>query len=137
MRLIDADELLEHAGRDRLDSRDLIFKMIEDSPTVRLEYFFITVFEKMELDELGWPDTGASRCWGFYTDKDTAIQALHENWTNMEETVYKYAVLEGHLEGIAHLTGYQQWFKFDIEKKGYFEIEKPKPAEHFCGWSIS
>ena len=39
MRLIDADELLEHAGRDRLDSRDLIFKMIEDAPTVQLEYF--------------------------------------------------------------------------------------------------
>lgn len=34
MRLIDADELMEHVGRDRLDSRELIMKMIEDAPTV-------------------------------------------------------------------------------------------------------
>lgn len=34
MRLIDADELKEHAGRDRLDSRELIFQMIDNAPTV-------------------------------------------------------------------------------------------------------
>jgi len=37
MRLIDADELLEHAGRDRLDSRQLIFEMIENAPTIHGE----------------------------------------------------------------------------------------------------
>ncbi len=35
MRLIDADELKEHAGRDRLDSRELIFQMIENAPTLK------------------------------------------------------------------------------------------------------
>ena len=34
MRLIDAYELMEHAGRDRLDSRELIMQMIEHAPTV-------------------------------------------------------------------------------------------------------
>lgn len=33
MRLIDADELMEHAARDRLDSRELIMQMIENAPT--------------------------------------------------------------------------------------------------------
>lgn len=33
-RLIDADELWEHIGRDRLDSRELIMKMIDNAPTV-------------------------------------------------------------------------------------------------------
>ena len=33
MRLIDADELMEHINRDRLDSRELIAKMVEDAPT--------------------------------------------------------------------------------------------------------
>lgn len=33
-RLIDADELLEHAWREKLDSRELIAKMIDDAPTV-------------------------------------------------------------------------------------------------------
>ena len=35
MRLIDADELMEHAWRDKLDSRELIAKMIEQAPTVK------------------------------------------------------------------------------------------------------
>ena len=34
MRLIDADELLEHVWRDKLDSRELIANMIESAPTV-------------------------------------------------------------------------------------------------------
>lgn len=34
MRLIDADELLEHAYRDRLDSRELIADMIRNAPTI-------------------------------------------------------------------------------------------------------
>ena len=33
MRLIDADELIEHAYRDRLDSRELIANMIRKAPT--------------------------------------------------------------------------------------------------------
>ena len=34
MRLIDADELMEHIGRDRLDSREAIMEMIKNAPTV-------------------------------------------------------------------------------------------------------
>ena len=35
MREIDADELMEHVWRDKLDSRELIAKMIENAPTVK------------------------------------------------------------------------------------------------------
>lgn len=34
MRLIDANELLEHVWRDKLNSRELIAKMIDDAPTI-------------------------------------------------------------------------------------------------------
>ena len=34
MRLIDADELIEKASREKLDTRELIIKMIENAPTV-------------------------------------------------------------------------------------------------------
>lgn len=37
MRLIDADEVMEHVYRDKLDTRELIAKMIEDAPTVYTE----------------------------------------------------------------------------------------------------
>lgn len=35
MRLIDADELMEHIGRDRLDSREAIMGMVENAPTIQ------------------------------------------------------------------------------------------------------
>lgn len=34
MRLIDADELMEHVWRDKLDSRELIATMVNNAPTV-------------------------------------------------------------------------------------------------------
>ena len=37
MRLIDADELMEHVGRDKLDSREEIAKMIENAHTIDLK----------------------------------------------------------------------------------------------------
>jgi hypothetical protein len=36
MRLIDADELMEHVWRDKLDSRELIAAMIEKAPTINM-----------------------------------------------------------------------------------------------------
>ena len=99
-------------------------------------YYFMTVFEKLDIDEYGYPDTGSSRCWGFYSEKDTALQALHENWTDMEETVYEYAVIEVYHEGISHYTFCRQFFKFDRERNGYFEIDEPEGYEYFCSFSI-
>ena len=37
MRLIDADALMEHIWRDKLDSRELIAKMVDDAPTIFAE----------------------------------------------------------------------------------------------------
>lgn len=35
MRLIDADELIEHVWRDRLDSRERIANLVESMPTIK------------------------------------------------------------------------------------------------------
>ena len=57
MRLIDADELMEHVWRDKLDSRELIAKMINNAPTVKeiSTKIPITVFEQLISQE---PKTG-------------------------------------------------------------------------------
>ena len=39
---------------------------------------FITVFEKREINYLGWPEYGCRRTWGYYHDYNTALQALRE-----------------------------------------------------------
>ncbi len=35
MRLINADDLMDHVWRDKLDSRELIAQMIENAPTIK------------------------------------------------------------------------------------------------------
>lgn len=87
--------------------------------------WFITVFEKREINHLGWPEYGCCRTWGYYHDHNTALQALHENWTDMWETIYDYAVLEEIGEGLCPTPESVQWFKYDHERDGYFEIEMP------------
>ena len=37
VRMIDADELIEHVYRERLDSRELIAQMVENAPTIEPE----------------------------------------------------------------------------------------------------
>lgn len=53
MRLIDANELMEHTWRDKLDSRELIAKMIEEAPTIKEipTKIPIEIFEKLISQE--------------------------------------------------------------------------------------
>ena len=99
--------------------------------------WFITVFEKCEpaRSDWEWP-FGDTHTWGYYSKRETAVLALHENWTDMWETCYHYAVIEKYDEGINHyVTGSRQFFEYDPERGGYFEIEVPEfvhPLEHFA-----
>jgi hypothetical protein len=56
MRLIDADELMEHVWRDKLDSRELIAGMVAKAPTIKeiSTKIPIDVFEKLISQEPRW-----------------------------------------------------------------------------------
>lgn len=102
-----------------------------------IQIWVIWVCEKCETDKRGTSLHGASRTWGFYADKETALQALHENWTDMWEYLYDYAVLECFDEGVSHcVIGSVQWFKFDQEQNGYREIETPDHEQHWCSYGL-
>ena len=49
-RYIDADELMEHVWRDKLDSRELIAKMINNAPTVTEEFIAKSVLNKIRAE---------------------------------------------------------------------------------------
>lgn len=88
--------------------------------------WFITVMEFLEEDEKYIARHGDKRTWGYYKDKDTAVQALHENWTDMWEYTYDVALLEKFESGICPECEERQWFKFDRARGGYFEMEEPE-----------
>ena len=99
-------------------------------------YWFITVLSKLEEDSRGWCVTGSTRCWGFYSNKEDALNALHKNITDLWEYCYDYAVLEEYHEGISNHTLNRQFFKYDMDKDGYVEIEEPECVSHICGFAL-
>lgn len=126
----------------------------------RKYYFIASVRDaKQEVDDIikkarNLPDdykyeNHDSRCWGFFRSKKKAIQAVTENWTDMNEAgYYCYAVIEPHYEGLINpIIGEEMWFKAKYEKRaddkeeyyctGYEPCEVPEWAKQTCGWTIS
>lgn len=101
MRLVDADELIEHAWRDKLDSRELIAEMIEKAPTIKeiSTKIPINVFEQLISQE---PKTGhwiltdveRYRVWHCHCsecDKDPQNYVVgSENWWLIKSKLPKY-----------------------------------------------
>jgi hypothetical protein len=57
MRLIDADELIEHVWRDRVDSRERIANLVESMPTIKT----IPATGIAPMVHAYWRDTGSGQ----------------------------------------------------------------------------
>lgn len=103
----------------------------------RKPYWFITVFEKLEIRKPGLVDTGDKRCMGFFPDKRSAVEALHTNSTDMnDDSLYDYDVMEKYYEGLLGVSTERQFFKYDKEKGGFFEINEPDALKVWIAFSI-
>lgn len=98
--------------------------------------WFITVLEKIEPSEDYLALFGDQRTWGYYKEYETAIEALHENRTDMAEGCYRYALLEKFGEGICPRCMERQWFKYDGLRDGYFEIEEPECVKRIVNFAL-
>ncbi len=90
----------------------------------------------METDKNGWLDEGCKRTFGFYPNYDSARESLHENRCDMNETCYNYAIVEELDIGIHPIVRFKQWFKWNKEREGFFEIEEPEEAKHFTNFAL-
>lgn len=98
--------------------------------------WFVTVVEKMDENEFGFGDVGDCRTWGFFSDKDEAINVLQHNITDVHEFFYDYAIIEEYNEGIGNSTGKFEWFKWNEGKGGYEEINEPRCVRNICNFAI-
>ena len=98
--------------------------------------YFITVFDKCEPSEQFLAEFGCQRTWGYYPEYEWAAEALHKNVTDMHEGCYNYAVIEKIDWGICAICEKSQWFKWDKEKRGYFEIEEPECVKRLTNFAI-
>ena len=86
MRLIDADELMEHAVRDRLDSRELILQMIENAPTIKPKELIEEKYKRLlQLKKEIYKPTEQDSDWWY--NRNTGIidglEIAFETFTNM------------------------------------------------------
>ena len=129
----DLMELIDE-GREYIKRAREILKQEKRAPQ---KGWFITLMEKIEPTEYTFPETGSVYTPCFFTEKEDAIDILHVNATDIREGSYNYAVLEHIEEGLYNELCEEIWFKYDKDRNGYFEIEKPKCTKHVCHWAFS
>ena len=93
--------------------------------------YFITCFQKYEQTKCGVPDVGDYRTFGYYPHKERAIECLHNNNLDIHEDMYDYAVVEKIPMGLYPLADERIFFKWDEEKRGFFEIDGTEFANNF------
>ena len=86
--------------------------------------YFITCFSRFELNErLNVADIGSSHTFGYYKDRDKAIEALEKNSCDIQEKGYKYGVIEHITEGVNSTADERLFFKWNGEKEKFELIE--------------
>ena len=93
--------------------------------------YTITCLETLE-ERNSWPYYGASAFMGYYFDKETALHAARENWCDIAEHCYHYAVVEEIPEGLYAYPRPRWFFKYDIENDNFNPIDEPKVMEHIA-----
>lgn len=90
------------------------------------------------IDDYGWPDFGGQRTFGFEFSYEDAVEALNSNSCDMRECLYSYAIVERIFRGIHPdcMKEDRSWFKWDDDKKGFFETEEPRWSIGQCNFSI-
>lgn len=96
--------------------------------------YFITCFQKYEQTKYGAPDIGDSRTFGYYNDRDVALEAVRDNWCDIQERIYCYAVVEYIEEGLYNPATERYFFKWNEGTKT-FEAIAPF-VDHFGNYAF-
>lgn len=81
----------------------------------------------------GFPDFGDSNTVGFFYEKEKALDAVHNNAGDINETIYDYAIVEEVEPGLYPCSTVRWLYKFDYKTKQYNPIEEPEILSHMCG----
>lgn len=136
MRLIDADELMEHAWRDKLDSRELIAKMIDDAPTVKeiSTKIPINVFEQLISQE------SKTRHWIPVSERlPENLQTVNVTWQNHEPEPYYHDIKDRSFVATAVYYN-EDWYWYSTTCADYLgeygrnDVDKIDEAIEIIAW---
>ncbi len=83
-----------------------------------------------------FPEFGSSRLVGWYSKFNDAYSLVSENLCDINETCYKYALIEECYEGVYNPADRRWWFEYNREKDQYMQISEPDFVKGFCGFTI-
>ena len=75
--------------------------------------YFVCTREEDDCKEL------CGGAWGYYWNRDEAVDAAHRNMTDMHEALYPYAIIEQLEPGLFPVPKERVWFGWDEEKDGF------------------
>ena len=122
-------------GKEKAKMQSMIQMDIEHTTppiTVCKKIYIITGLTELTADNLGWPDYGATRTFGYYITKDNAIESVKHNVFDIHETIYDYMLIEEVEEGLYNPSTIRGWFKY-AGNNTYTEIPEPDFMKHFVG----
>ena len=81
----------------------------------------------------GYPDADMD-VMGYYYDLDTAVQAMHENWCDIQETIFKAGFILCRFPGLYNCVQKvtRLYFLWDEERQGFFEADEPEIFKNSC-----
>ena len=97
--------------------------------------YTITGATRLEEGEHGWPNFGSTRTFGYYMDKDAALEAVKNNALDIRETIYDYMIVEEVEEGL-YQPSMKRWFFKAKDNDTFEEINEPSFLRHFVGISM-
>lgn len=96
--------------------------------------FFVTTIELKEMKK-DFPVTNC-RTVGWFPTFNLADYATVNNFGDIHETGYQYAVIEEMEFGLYPYCKRDFWYKFDKEQEEYVPINKPKEFRNIVNFSI-
>lgn len=82
------------------------------------------------------PEFGSSRLVGWCLEFEDAYSLVSANSCDINETCYRYALIEECEEGLYNPASKRWWFEYNREKDRYFQIGEPSFIKGFCGFTI-
>lgn len=98
--------------------------------------YFITGLEKIEINDLGWLDTGAQRTFGYYSNLAVAKESVIQNKCDIFEYLYTYMLIEDIDEGFYANCDRRWLYKFNFETRVYELIDEPECMKYVCNFAI-
>lgn len=99
-------------------------------------YTVMVMTDLYQNSKIKFPEFGDSRIVGWYPEFDMANSAVTQNMCDINETCYRYALIEECEWGLYHPANKRWWYEYNRENGEYALFDEPDFIKGFCGFTI-